>query len=118
MTFPHKEKYVLEIVKTQKSKGDTNAAVGSKQMRVEQRTNKTLAAAEEDDSRFDVLRRVEFKPHPKDPGDNRSRPIRLAPGKREESKIQERRRIHAQRRARRINDIIVGWRDAHSKQGF
>lgn len=100
MTFPHKEKYVLEIVrKTQRSKGDTNAAVGSKQMRVEQKTNKTLAAAEEDDSKFDVLRRVEFKSHPKNPGDNRSRPIRLAPEKREESKIQERRRIHAQLRA-------------------
>lgn len=87
MTFLHKEKYVLGMAEKRKmrtSKGDTNAADGSKQMRVKRRTNKTSAAAEEDDSRFDVLRRVEFQPHPKDPRDNRSRPIRLATEKREE----------------------------------
>jgi hypothetical protein len=70
--------------------------------------------------RFDVLRRVEFKPTSERTWRPTGlAPVRLAPDKqREKSKTQETRRIHAQRRARRINNTMVGWRDAHSKQGL
>jgi hypothetical protein len=43
--------------------------------------------------------------------------MRLALGKREEGRNQEeKRRIHARRWARGINNIMVGWRDAQGEQ--
>jgi len=82
---------------------------------IEQRTNKTLATAEE--NWFEKSKKhAVWTTSERSPRKQISPPAPCPRKCKEGSDQEENRRIHAQRRAGEISNIVVGWRDAQGKQ--